>query len=117
MNGLEAYQNKARAVIEKSLEVQDLSERELVVLAAAMQIVKYKPSNIILEELESAKSYIKKYKERGDPEYLEFAKQEMRHAKKPLSILAARINTATPSEIDLYNQALETVKELETHFI
>jgi len=113
MNALERYQVKAKAVIDDILAGNDYSEKEIIILASAMQIAQYQGDCLICDELSSAEMYLKKYHDSGDAEYLDFARDEMKHAQKPLTALKARLHYATPKEIEMYNWAIERAKKIE----
>jgi len=110
---LKKYQTKAANIVDGILAGHDFSEKEIMILAAAMKIRDYEPDCIICKELDSAELYLKTHKETGDAEYLEFARDGLKHAKKHLAALNARLHYATPKEIDRYNRAMERVNDLE----
>ena len=114
---LRLYKSKAATLVDNLLASSNYDEKELVVLAAAMIISDFETDCTICDELDDVEKYLQKYHDTGDPEYLEFARHEMAHAKKPLSVLSARIHTATSDELDLYNALIERVKALETKLL
>jgi len=114
MSALKAYKSKANDIIKDILTTCDFSEKELIILAAAMQIVKYEPDDIIIDELDGVEMYLKKYQETNDPDYLTFAKDEMKHAKKPFAALRAKQRTATSEEADFFNKIAKRISQLET---
>ena len=114
---LSIYKTKAYAIIDNILATHDYNETEIIILAAAMQIVKFEPDNLIETEIDLAHTYYDKYMATGDTEYREFAKHELQHAKKFLSILQTRIHIARLDEIDLYNASIQKIADLEPKLI
>jgi len=110
---LKKYQTKAAAIINDILSGCDFSEKEIMILAAAMQISEFKQGCDICNELDDVEMYLGKYHDSGDSDYLEFAKDEFKHAQKPLALLKLRLHYASPEEIVLYNKSIERVRKLE----
>ena len=107
------FQDKARALIDSILSGSNFEEKEIVLLAAALQIADFVPRDEIIDELSGAKHYIDRHRDTGDDDYLIFAQQRMDMAKKPLSVLKARLHYATQKDIEHYNRMIEWAKELE----
>lgn len=117
MNALEKFQGRAKGVFDSIIEGGDTSEKELILLAASIIIKDWEPECLICEEISGAEMYLRKYQQDGDAQHLEFAKDELKHAKKPIAALAARLHTATPKEIELYNWAIAKIAEIEKYLL
>ena len=107
------YQSKAAEIINDILAERDFTEKELMLQAAAMTILTFDPKDDIYDELSDCEKYLYKYHETGDIDYLNFAKDEYRHAQKPLLALKSRVNYAEPNEVKHYNVMLNWAKDIE----
>ena len=112
MQGLKSYKIKADNLVREIMLNYDFDEKELVILAAAMTISQFTPTDIIAEEFNSAKDYLTKYKRTGDKDYLMFAVQELEHGRKPLAELKARLHHASTAENERYNEMHDLYEKL-----